>query len=104
MNAFFKHRDVYKYKWYRPSSTKVFDKLMHSFVRILKVLDILVKQWAKLTTDYHLVVGFNKITQLIINKLIQQQTHTDTCDSIDFGKEIFRLTKVAAAVQGLESR
>ena len=31
-------------------------------------------------------------------------TSTDTCDSIDFGKEeVFTLTKVAAAIVGLKS-
>ena len=37
----------------------------------------------------------------LLNRI--KATPTDTCDTIDFGKEVFTLTEVEAAIRGLKS-
>ena len=58
MNTFFQHREVHKYAWYQPSMAH---KSLTDFCTIssdlfFDVLDVRVKQGAKLSTDRPIVV------------------------------------------------
>ena len=70
MNTFFQHREVHKYTWYRPNVDQktLIDFCIVSSDLFSNVRDVRVKRGAELSTDYHLVVCFLRLSKPWPNK------------------------------------
>ena len=70
MNTFFQHREVHKYKWYRPSMDQksLVDFCIVSSNLFSGVLDVRVKRGAELSIDHHLVVRSLRLSKPWPNK------------------------------------
>ena len=65
MNTFFQHREVHKHTRYRPSMDRksLIDFSIVFSALFSNVLDVRVKRGAELSTDYHLVVCFFRLSK-----------------------------------------
>ena len=84
MNAFFQHRDVHKYTWYRPSMAQksLLDDCCVSFDLFSEVLDVRVKRRGELSTNHHLVFCPLRFSKPLLNRAF-----------FSFDKSIFSLDR-----------
>ena len=70
MNIFFQHKDIHKYKWYKPSMVQ---KSLKDFCIVFsdlfsEVLDVQIKRGSELSTDPLLVVCSLRFSKLWLNR------------------------------------
>ena len=78
MNTLFRHREVHKYTWHRPSMDQksLIDFCIVSSDLFCDVLDVRVKRGAELSTDQHLVVCSLRLSKPWPNKRSKRSSVT----------------------------